>query len=108
MGCILLFYHLTGVLKLSQHSSTVCIQKWYTKKIIILDMKFVQKVCVFGTMSKRNNCTLNNIICFVRVSVLPRFVRGGKISFVPLFVFIVEIVVENTSRKSIEGYFLET
>ena len=37
--------------------STVCIN-WCKKKLIFLDMKFVQKVCVFGTMSKRNNCSL--------------------------------------------------
>ena len=30
--------------------------KWYTQKIIILDMNFVQKVCVVGALSKQNNC----------------------------------------------------
>ena len=55
---------------------------------IILDMIFVQNVCVFGTISKRNDCSFCcflNHICFCKSRVMLRFVRQGKILFVPTF-----------------------
>ena len=72
--------------------STDCIKKngriW--QKTIIQDMIFVQNVCVFGTISKRNDCSFCcflNHICFCKSRVMLRFVRQGKILFVPLFIF---------------------
>ena len=57
--------------------------------------------CVFGTISKQNKnycsfcCLLNHIICFCK----SRVVRQGKIPFVPLFIFIEEIVMEVSTTK---------
>ena len=71
----------------------------------ILDMIFVQNLCVFGTISKRNNCSfccfLNHIICFCKSRVMLRFVRQGKIPFVPLFIFIEEIVMKVSTTKKL-------
>ena len=69
--------------------------RWYSQKNI-LDMIFVQNVCVFVTISKRNNCSfccfLNHIICFWKSRVMLCFVR--QITFVPHFIVIEEIVMK--------------
>ena len=84
---------------------TDCIKKWYQQKIIFLDMNVAQKVYVFGTKSKQNNfsfcCCLNHIICFCKSRVMPHFVRRGKIPFVPLFVFIEEIVIKDLNNETV-------
>ena len=67
-----------------QYIYTVCI-KMVQSKIFFLRMKFVQKVCVFDTISKWNKCSfcwfLNHIFCFYESRFMPRFVRWGKIPF---------------------------
>ena len=54
---------------------------------------------------KQNNCSsccfLNHIICFCKSRVMLRFVRQGKILFVPLFIFIEEIVMKLSTKKLI-------
>ena len=73
-------------------------QKMVQAENIFLDMNCVKKLYVFGTMSKQNNCSLccflNHISCFCKSRVMLRFVRRGKIPFVPRFVFFVEIVMK--------------
>ena len=73
-------------------------KKWYSKEKNYFDMIFVEKLCVFGIILKRNNssfcCFLNHIIYFGKSRVVLRLVRQGKIPFVPLFVFIEEIVMK--------------
>ena len=72
---------------------------------IILDMILVQNVCVIGILLKRNNCSsccfLNHIICFCKSRVMLRFVRQGKIQFVPLFIFIEEIAMKVSTTKNL-------
>ena len=70
-------------------------------------MNFVQKVCVFITMSKRNNCSfccfLNHIICFCKARVMPMqfcAMRQNPVT-VPLFVFIVEIVIKVSNNETV-------
>ena len=69
----------------------------------ILDMIPVQNECVIGILLKRNNCSfccfLNHIICFCKSRAILRFVRQRKIQFVPLFVFIEEIVMKVSTTK---------
>ena len=76
-----------------------------SRKKIILDMISVQNVCVFGTILKWNNCSfccfLNHTICFCKSRVMLRFVRQGKILFVPLFIFIKEIVMKVSATKEL-------
>ena len=72
--------------------NTVCTKKSGTiRKQIILDINIFQMVCVFGTMSKRNNCSfccyLNHIIWFCKSRV-----RDDEILVCATFVLIVEIV----------------
>ena len=75
------------------------------EKIIFAQCKRTRVVslCVFGTISKQNNCSfcclLNHIICFCKSRFIPRFVRQGKIPFVPLFIFIEEIVMKVSTTK---------
>ena len=80
-------------------------KEWYSQKIFFLNMIFVQKVCVFGNILKRNNCAfccfLNHIICFCKSRVILRLVRQGNILFVPLFVFIEEIVMKVSTTKQL-------
>ena len=68
-------------------------------------MIFVQNVCVFGTILKQINCSfccfLNQIIRFCKSRVRLCFVREGKIQFVPLFIFIEEIVMEVSTTKKL-------
>ena len=56
-------------------------------------------------ISKRNKCSfccyLNHIFCFCKSRVMPRFMRWGKIPFVPLFVFIVEIVMKVSNNEAV-------
>ena len=63
-----------------------------------------QNVCVFGIILKQINCSfccfLNHIICFCKSRVMLCFVRQGKIPFVPVFIFIEEIVMEVQQQKS--------
>ena len=70
-----------------------------------LDMIFVENVCVFGIILKRNNgsfyCFLNHIIYFCKSRVMLRLVRQGKIPFVPLFAFIEEIVMKVSTTKQL-------
>ena len=58
----------------------------------ILDMIFVNNVCVFGTILKQIDCSfchfLNHIICFCKSRVMLCFVWQGKTPFVQLFIFI--------------------
>ena len=69
----------------------------------ILHKIFGENVCVFDTISKRNNCSfccsLNHIICFCKSRVMLRFVLQGKISFVLRFIFIEEIVMKVLTTK---------
>ena len=71
----------------------------------ILDMIFFQIVCVFGIILKQINCSfccfLNHIICFCKSRVMLCFVRQGKMLFVPLFIFIEEIVMEVSTTKKL-------
>ena len=64
-------------------------------------MIFIQTVCIFGTILKQINCSfccfLNHIICFCKSRVMLCFVQHGKILFVPLFIFIKEIVMMEVS-----------
>ena len=80
-----------GVIK-CMYVYTVCNKKMVQSEKIIQDMIFVQNLCVFGTISKRNNCSfccfLNHIICFCKSRVMLRFVWQGKIPFVALFIYI--------------------
>ena len=68
-------------------------------------MIFVENVCVFGIILKRNNwsfcCFLNHIIYFCWSRVMLRLMRQGKIPFVPLFVFIEEIVMKVSTTKQL-------
>ena len=70
-----------------------------------LDMIFVENVYVFDIILKRNNCSfccfLNHIIYFCESRVMLRLVRQGKIPFVPLFVFIEEIVMKVSATKQL-------
>ena len=86
--------------------STDCIKKNGTvRRKKILDMIFFQNVCVFGIILKQINCSfccfLNHIICFCKSRVMLCFVRQGKIPFVPLFIFIEEIVMEVLATKKL-------
>ena len=86
--------------------STDCIQiKNGTVRKKILEIIFVQNVCVFGTILKQIDCSfccfLNHIICFCKSRVMLCFVRQGKIPFVPLFIFIEEIVMEVSTTKKL-------
>ena len=81
------------------------LKKWYSKKKKILGMICFQNVCVFGIILKQINCSfccfLNHIICFCKSRVMLCFVRQGKIPFVPLFIFIEEIVMEVSTTKKL-------
>ena len=86
---------------------TDCIKKMVQAEKI-LDIKimiFVQNVCVFGTVLKRNNGSfcyfLNHIICLSKSRVMLRFVRQGKIPSVPLFIFIEEIVMKDNKKVNL-------
>ena len=62
-----------------------------------LDMIFVQNVCVSGTILKQIDCSF---CCFCKSRVMLCFVRQCKIPFVPLFIFIEEIVMKvSTTEK---------
>ena len=92
--CLFIMYDFIDVFynrrKLSQSEklfcTTVCTKMVPAEEKIMI---FVKNVCVFDIISKRNNCSfcciLNHIICCCRSRVMPRFVRRGKIPFVPLF-----------------------
>ena len=68
-------------------------------------MIFVENVCVFGIILKRNNCSfccfLNHIIYFCKSRVMLSLVRQGKILFVPLFVVIEEIIMKVSKTKQL-------
>ena len=70
-----------------------------------LGMIIVENVFVFGIVLKQNNssffCFLNHIIYFCKSRVMLRFVRQDKIPFVPLFVFIEEIVMKVSTTKQL-------
>ena len=84
---------------------TVCIKNGTVRKQNCLDMIFVENVCAFGIILKQNNCSfccfLNHIIYFCKSRVMLRLVRQGKIPFVPLFVFIEEIVMKVSTTKQL-------
>ena len=84
---------------------TDCINKWYSQEKKNLDMIFFQKFCVSGIILKQINCSfccfLNHIICFCKSRVMLCFVRQGKIPFMPLFIFIEEIVMEVSTTKKL-------
>ena len=70
----------------------------------ILDMNFVQNVCVFGTMLKQINCSfccfLNHIICFCNQTLC--YVLCGKAkSRLCHFIFIEEIVMKVSTTKKL-------
>ena len=66
-------------------------------------MIFVENVCVFDIILKKNDsflfCFLNHIMYFCKSRVMLRLVRQDKIPFVPLFVFIEEIVMKVVRTK---------
>ena len=68
-------------------------------------MIFVENLRVFGIILKQNNssffCFLNHIIYFCKSRVMLRLVRQNKIPFVPLFVFIEEIVMIVSTTKQL-------
>ena len=70
-----------------------------------LGMIFVENIYVFGIILKQNNssffCSLNNIIYFCKSIVMLRLVRQDTIPFVPLFVFIEEIVMKVSTTKQL-------
>ena len=44
---------------------------------------------------------LNHMFCFCKSRVMPRCMRPGNILFVPLFVFIVEIVMKDSNNETV-------
>ena len=81
------------------------VYKWYSQEKNYLDMIFVEKLCVFGMILKRDNssvwCFLSHILYFCKSRVMVRLVRQGKIPFVPLFIFIEEIVMKVSTTKQL-------
>ena len=75
------------------------------RKTNYLGMIFVENLCVFGIILKQNDssffCFLNHIIYFCKSRVMLRLVRQDNIPFVPLYVFIKEIVMKVSTTKQL-------
>ena len=81
---------------------TVCYKKKMVQsENIFLNMKCFQQQYI----SKRNKCSfccyLNHIFSFCKSRVMPCFMRWGKFPFVPLFIFILEIVMKVSNNEAV-------
>ena len=75
-------------------------KKWYSQKKDFT--YYTLKVCAFGTMLKRNDCSFSCFFSFVNQE-LCHILRDYSKSRVPLFVCIVQIVIKVSINETVRS-----